>query len=850
VKRGQLRIYLGAAPGVGKTYAMLGEGWRRRTRGSDVVIGFVEAYGRAVTEAQIRDLPVVPRKLVPYRGQLLEEMDLGAILARRPAVALVDELAHTNVPGAGNEKRWQDVEVLRDAGITVITTLNIQHLESLNDVVTQVTGVIQRETVPDKVVHSADQVELVDMTPEALRRRMAHGNIYPAEKVDTALANYFRQGNLAALRELALLWVAGQADEELVAYRARHGIKDLWETKERIVVGVGGARGEESLIRRAARMGARLDGTVVAVHVRTAEGLIQREPEALESHRRLLAELGCSYTEVTGTDVSRALLGFARAENATQLVLGASRRPGWRQLLRPPAINRVVRESGPIDVHVISLAASVHNELPAAPRRFRPAAVPPRRQVAGWVLGTAGIALLALALSPLRTAFGLPGALLCLLLAVVAVATLGGAAPALAATVIAALAADYFFVPPIHSLWINDAANAVALVMFFAVAASVSALVDQLIRRGLHMARARAESEALARLASGWAPLSAARLPTLVGELRRTFNLEMVAVLTKEKGIWRPVAASGRQVPSRPENAPFAVELDGDGALVFAGRTLSGEDTRLLRAFVGQLRQAQEELTLERRAAKAAALAQANRLRTALLAAVSHDLRTPLHAIKTAATSMLSDDVSWSPEHIREFSTTIDTETDRLTALVDNLLDMSRLQTGAMPISIRPTEIDDVIHATIDGLPTAEAEITVELDPGLPQVQIDPGLLERALANVLANAQQFSPRAAGVRVKGGLAGDRVELRVIDRGPGVPSDRRDQLFKPFQRLGDRPTRARAGLGLGLAIARGFVEAMGGELTLEDTPGGGATFVLSLPTADPEPAPLPEPATSER
>ena len=850
MSRGQLRIYLGAAPGVGKTYAMLGEGDRRRDRGTDVVIGFVETYGRAATEAQIRDLPVIPRKQVEYRGRLLEEMDLDAILARRPAVALVDELAHTNVPGAGNEKRWQDVEALLGAGINVISTLNIQHLESMNDVVARVTGVPQRETVPDRIVRAADQVELVDMTPEALRRRMAHGNIYPAEKVDTALANYFRQGNLAALRELALLWVAGQADEELAAYRALHGISELWETRERIVVGLAGRRGEENLIRRAARMGARLEGSVRGVHVRTAEGLIQREPEALESHRRLLSELGGTYTEVTGTDVGNALLGFARAENATQLVLGGSHRSAWRQLLRPPAINRVVRDSGPIDVHVISLAGGTEDELPASPRRFRPAAVPPRRQAAGWFLGTVGMVLLAFALSPLRSAFGLPGALLCLLLAVVAVATLGGAAPAVAATVVAALAADYFFVPPIHALWINDAANAVALVVFFAVAASVSALVDQLIRRGLQMTRARAESEALARLATGSEPLSVARLPKLVGELRRTFNLEMVAVLSRENGFWRPLAGSGRPVPSRPENAPFSVELDRKTVLVFAGRTLSGEDTRLLRAFVGQLRQAQEEIGLERRAAKAAALAQANRLRTALLAAVSHDLRTPLHAIKTAATSMLSDDVTWPPEQIREFSATIDSETDRLTALVDNLLDLSRLQTGAMPISTRPTRVENIVHAIVAGLPADGPEIVVAFDSVLPPVVSDPGLLERAIANVLVNALEFSPPGGRVRVEAGPVGDRVEVRIVDQGPGIAPDRRDQLFKPFQRLGDRPERARHGLGLGLAIAKGFLEAMGGELTLEDTPGGGATFVFSLAAADRDAALKPAPLASGR
>ncbi|HXW59845.1 MAG TPA: ATP-binding protein [Solirubrobacteraceae bacterium] len=833
--RGELRIYLGMAPGVGKTYAMLAEGYRRRKRGTDVVIGFVETYGRAATEAQMRDLPTIPRKRLAYRDRVLEEMDLDAILARKPAVALIDELAHTNVPGSGNEKRWQDVQALLDAGITVVSTLNVQHLEGFNDVVERITGAAQRETIPDSVVAAADQVELVDMTSQALRRRLAHGNVYPPEKVDTALANYFRPGNLDALRTLALRWVAGQVDTELASYRERHDIKELWETGERIVVGFAGAPGEENLIRRASRMGARLGAPVIGVHVRTAEGLIQAHPPALESQRRLLSELGCASAEVSGTDTASALLQFARAENATQLVVGASRRPRWRQLLRAPSINHVVRDSAPIDVHVISLRRAAGQTLPASPRRYRPAAVPPRRRLAGWALATVGIALFGVALSPLQSTFGLPGGLLCLLLGVVAVAVIGGVPPAVAATLIAAVVADYFFTPPVHSLRIAHAADAVAIAVFFSVAALVSALVDRLIRRDLEMARARAESEALARLAGRSAPLRSERLPALVAELRGTFELDMAAVLVPEEGGWRALAASGDPVPERPEDAAFSAQLDERAVLVFAGRALSAEDSRLLQAFVAQLRQAQEELALARQAATATALAQANNLRTALLAAVSHDLRTPLHAIKAAATSLLSDDVAFSPEQTRDLCETIDAETDRLTALIENLLDMSRLQAGVLPVSAGPTDLEDVLCAAIASLPPSDVSICFEPSESLPAVHADAGLLERALANVLSNSRRFSPPTVPVRVVAGVADELVEIRVIDRGPGVAKDRREELFKPFQRLGDKGGNGR-GLGLGLAIAKGFAEAMGGELTLEDTPGGGATLVFTLRLAD--------------
>ena len=322
--RGKLRIYLGAAPGVGKTYAMLDEGWRRHDRGTDVVVGYVETHGRAKTAAQIRDLEVVPRAKFTYRNQLFEEMDVDAVIARRPAVALVDELAHTNVPGSSHDKRWEDVNALLDAGVDVISTVNIQHLVSLNDVVERITGITQRETVPDAVVRQADQIELVDMHPEALRRRMAHGNIYPAEKVDTALAHYFRVGNLGALRELALLWVADRVDDELADYRERHGISEPWETKERIVVALTGAPGGEHLLRRAARMAARVNGEVVGVHVRPLDAFSHPPSQGLAGQRSLLGELGGRYAEISGADVSEALVNFARAENATQLLLGAS----------------------------------------------------------------------------------------------------------------------------------------------------------------------------------------------------------------------------------------------------------------------------------------------------------------------------------------------------------------------------------------------------------------------------------------------------------------------------------------------------------------------------------------------
>ena len=376
--RGRLRIYLGAAPGVGKTFAMLNEGHRRLDRGTDVVVGLVEVHGRAKTAAALAGLEVVPRRTAEYRGAMFTELDVDAVLARRPQVALVDELAHTNVPGSRNEKRWQDIDELLDAGIDVISTLNIQHLESLNDVVTKITGVVQRETVPDAWVRGADQVELVDMTAEALRRRMAHGNIYPAHKIDAALSNYFRIGNLTALRELALLWLADKVDEQMERYRREHDIVGLWEARERVAVCLNGGPEGDALIRRAARIAARVaGGDLLAVHVSRSDGLTGASPAHLARQRALVESLGGSYHQVIGDDVPKALIEFARAENVTQLVLGTRHRGRLSTLLTGAGTGAtVVRLSGDIDVHIITYDGAaaggrLPRRLPSLPRRRR-----------------------------------------------------------------------------------------------------------------------------------------------------------------------------------------------------------------------------------------------------------------------------------------------------------------------------------------------------------------------------------------------------------------------------------------------------------------------------------------------
>ncbi len=849
--RASLRVYLGAAPGVGKTYAMLNEGLRRRDRGADVVVGWVETHGRSATAAQVRDLEVMAPKVLAHRGQTIREMDVEAVLRRHPAVVLVDELAHTNAPGSAHEKRWEDIESLLRQGISVISTLNIQHLESLNDVVAAITGIPQRETVPDAFVRAAEQVELVDMTPEALRRRMAHGHVYPPERVDVALANYFRLGNLVALRELALLWVADNIEEQLQEYRRRHGIDGPWETRERVLVALTGAQSGEHLIRRAARMARRAKGDLIAVHVRSDDGLRALPLSYLDDQRALLARLGGTYREVLGSDVAAALVQVARAENATQIVLGVSHRSRWARLSTGSVVNSVIARSGEaLDVHVIS--PPVHSdsdpEEPKGPpvgskrwpnlripRPGRPRTLSRRRRIIGLLVALVSLPLITVALAATRGDLPLGTVSLIYLLPVVTAAAIGGVGPGGLAGIGGFLLLNWYFSPPIHSFTIADPRDIVALIVFVVIAAVVSTQVDLASRRSSEARRSRSQAGALARAASALLE-TPDPLPTLVDEIRRTFLVNGVAVLHADEHGWVTEVASGPHPPSVPQEATLTLPVGSDRILALASEQLRADDREALGIFVTQIAVAVANRHLQEQAAEAAALAKANEVRTALLAAVSHDLRTPLASIKAAATSFLPDDVAWEPTAVRAQLETIDTEADRLTALVANLLDMSRLQTGALVVHREHVGLDEVVSAALISVPVGDHRLEVDVPETLPGVDADPPLLERALANLLANALGVSSPEMPIRVMAGIQpGGWMELRIVDRGPGIAPVDRGRIFLPFQRLGDQ--NSGSGVGLGLAVAKGFVEAMRGELTVEDTPGGGATMIVRLRIADP-------------
>lgn len=836
MRPGVLRIYLGSAPGVGKTCAMLDEGWRRAQRGADVVVGFVETHGRANTEARVRDLEIVPRRIRKIDGTTVEEMDLDAIVDRKPDVVLIDELSHSNAAGSRNAKRWQDIESLLDDGVDVISTLNVHHLESLNDVIEQITGQTQPETVPDAVVRAADQIELVDMSPEALRRRLAHGNIYPADAIDANLANYFRPGNLGALRELALLWVADRVEERLKTYLADQGITEPWETRERVVVALTGVTGGDHLIRRAARLAGRLQADLIGVHVGSANSSVDHGGTALGAQRALLGQLGGRYREIVGDDVAEALASFAKAEMATQLVIGASVQSRVSEAFRGSVTASLLRHVERIDVHVIASQGGRVPVVTPLPRIRRSVALPRRQRIAAWMLCILGLPAVTLLFTQLRSHISLGSQLIVSLGLVVVIAALGGLWTGMVASILAFLLTNWFFVPPYHTLTVNESANIVMLIVFVAVAGFVSVLVNRSAARNHEALRARAEAHALARTA-GTLVGASDPLSELVDQLRVTFALDAAAVMERTDVGWTVSASAGEPVPADPaEGTALALDPSGAVQLVLIGGALATDDQEMLRAFADQLSLALEGRRLRAEAETVASLAHANALRTALLQAVSHDLRTPLASIKASVSGLLQTDVAFSDDDRFSLLRNIDGATDRLDRLVVNLLDMSRLQAGAVESANRAVALEDVIASALANTPQAGGRVRVDVSDTLPLVMADPALLERAVANIVSNALAWSPSDALVRIEAGKVKSRVDLRIIDRGPGIPIEHRERIFEPFQRLGDRSNDA--GVGLGLAIARGFIASIGATLEIDDTPGSGVTFCIGLAIASDE------------
>ncbi|WP_448408385.1 ATP-binding protein [Mycolicibacter sinensis] len=819
--RGELRIYLGASPGVGKTYAMLGEAHRRAERGTDVVAAAIETHGRSKTAELLRGIETV--------GDPSAELDVAAVLARRPQVVLVDDLAHTNAAGSRNPKRWQDIEELLDAGITVISTVNVQQLESLSDVVTKITGTTEHDTVPDAIVRQAAQIELIDVAPEALRRRLSHGNVYPPEKVDAALANYFRGETLTALRELALLWLAGQVDAALTKYRADKKITQTWEARERIVAAVTGGPESETLVRRASRIASKAGGELLVLHVLGGDGDSGAPAPRVGKIRQLAISLGASLHTVIGDDVPAALLEFARDVNATQLVIGSSRRSRWARILDEGVGAAVVQQSGDIDVHIVTDEDTKPN--------FRAVSISPReRRAVSWLAAVAVPCVMCAIVVGWLDRYVDTGQSALFVVGVLLVALLGGIAPAVLSALLSGVLLNYFLLAPRRDFTIAEHDAAVTEVVLLLVAVAVAVLVDSAAKRAREAGRASREAELMTLFAGS--VLRGADLDTLLERVRETYAQRAVSLVRIPARTAKPevVASVGEQPCTSVDLADTTIDVgDDEFWMLMVGRQLASRDRRVLsvvaRQAAGLVRQ--EELAAE--ASRADAVMRTDELRRSLLSAVSHDLRTPLAAAKAAVSSLRADDVAFSPDDTAELLATVEESVDQLTDLVGNLLDSSRLAAGVIRPALTKVYLEEVVQRALIGIGRRSNvfgrgrldQVKVEVGPTVAMA--DAGLLERVLANVIDNALRYASDSV-VRVTAGRVGARVLINVADGGRGLPPGGELHAFDPFQRLGDRDNTS--GVGLGLSVARGFVEAMGGTISATETPGGGLTMVVDL------------------
>jgi len=837
--RGQLKVYLGVAPGAGKTHALLDETRRRIARGADLVVLAVDTRGRAGLE-----VPAGPVRRLDGVGALgVEE-----IVAARPAAVVVDDLQRHNPPGSRNPHRWQDVEELLDAGLDVVTAVDARFVASLADDVEAVTGSRPRTTVPDRLLKDADQLQVVDIDPQALRRRLAHGGLYPAEGVDAEVSATYRPEGLAALRELALGWAVG-------AIPARS------PAREKVFVALSGGPESGRVLHRAARLAARSPGTELhAVHVLSGRRLPAAGRLDVVALRALATDLGAGYQQVIGHDVAASLAALAEAEHATQVVVGSDAPAG--RVRR--AVGLLGGRGGDTAARLVALAPQVDVHVVATGGRRTPVSIPPlavglprRRRLSGLAVGAALPVLLTVGLKAAGPHAGLAGDSLLLLLAVIVTALLGGLWPALLSAVIGSALLNYFFIPPLYTLRVSESHNVLTLVVFVLVAALVSAVVQRAATLSARAARASAESRSLAAMAGGVLRGEEA-LPTLIEHVRSAFGMTSASLLERAgppagagppSGTgWKVVTAQGAAPPTLPGDADVTVPAGDDLVLSLSGRTLTAGDRTMLRAFAAQAQGLLERDRLARAVAHAARLEATDRLRDSLLSALGHDLRTPLASARAAVNSLQASDVDWTGQERRELLATADESLERLTRLVSDLLDLSRLRAGVVTVRSEPVWIDDLVPPALDELGVGSGQVRVQVPEEVPPLLADPALLTRVLVNVIGNAVRHASGGGTPVVTASSRDGRVEVRVIDRGGGVAEQDKERIFVPFQRLGD--TDNTTGLGLGLALSRGLVEAMEGTIQAEDTPGGGLTIVLVLPAAPDEDLEAVEPGRRER
>lgn len=865
--RGRLKIFLGAAPGVGKTYEMLTAAHARKAEGVDVVVGVVETHGRRETEALAAGLEVIPRSLIDYKGRQLHEMNLDAILARRPSLVLVDELAHTNAPGSRHPKRYLDVQELLSRGIDVYTTLNIQHVESLNDVVAQITRIRVRETVPDSIIDRADDIEIIDLTPDDLIKRLNEGKVYVRKTAHRALENYFSPGNLTALRELALRRTAQQVDAQLLTHMQAHAISGPWAAGDRVLVCVDEDARSASLVRHAVRLADRLRAPLVALHVETARSVYLSEAarDRIAATLRLAEHLGGEALSLPGSDVAEEVMRHAASTNVTHIVVGSPKKPRWREQLQGSVTSDLIRSAGAISVDVVagddrdaaSVATGVKTAPVSAPFSFQP-----------YVLSTLYVGCALVVGFLLDQSLDVRNIALVFLMAVLTAAVTEGLKPALYASVVSAVCLNFFFLQPLYTLDISDPDSVVAFILFFVVAVIASNLTASVQRQAAAARRRARTTEDLylfSKKLAGTGTLDDVLWATAF-QLASMLKLRVVLLLPEEGTIavkagyppddtlddadiaaarwaWEHNRAAGRgadtlpgakrlYVPLRTGRAAIGViGLDGDRQ----GPLLTPEQQRLLDALADQAALAIERVQLVADIDAARLAEEAGRLRSALLTSISHDLKTPLAAIMGAA-GTLRDYHSALPDDDRaELLTTVTDESERLNRFIANLLDMTRIEAGAMEPKTAFHYVGDIVGSALRRARKImiHHHVDVRVPSDLPMVKVDPVLFEQVLFNLLDNAAKYAPEGSTVNLQAERDGTNVLVRIFDEGPGIPADDLERVFDSFYRV-RKGDHVRAGTGLGLSICRGFIEAMGGTIGAENRRDrSGAIFTISLP-----------------
>jgi two-component system, OmpR family, sensor histidine kinase KdpD len=860
-REGKLKIFFGAAPGVGKTYAMLASAQQKRAEGIDVVAGLVETHGRKETEDLLSGLEVIPRHSIEYRGTTLSELDIDLALARKPALILVDELAHTNAPGSRHKNRWQDIYELLGAGISVYTTVNVQHIESLNDVVSQITGINVRETIPDFLLDRADEIELIDLPPEELLQRLKEGKVYVAEVAAYARKHFFRKGNLLALRELALRRTAERVDAQMQDYRSIKGVKEVWPAAERIMVCIGANPRSIRLIRAAKRMAAGLRADWIAVYVEAPTAVKPSESDLMQlsDHMRLAESLGAEVVTLSGYKGSEEILNYARTRNVTKIIIGKPTHPRWKDKIFGSLLDEVVRGSGDIDVYVIS------GDLGKAEPKLAAKPVPQKTDLKGWLLSLGIVAACTGIAALMFPYFNLVDLAMVYLLGIMIIASRTGKGPSLLAALLSVASFDFFFVPPYHTFAVSDVKYLVSFVVMFIVAYVISTLTFR-IREQANAARFRERrTAALYNLSKELVHEQEVKNLCLIAEkhISEVFPSKVVILMPDEKGnLNAPITAEETFALDQGELGVAQWTFDhrqqaGLGTdtvpgakalylpLVTSSRTVGvlgilpgsspgtfgPEQMHILESFANQTAIAIERALLTEEAQNALLKAETETLRNTLLSSVSHDLRTPLAAITGAASTLLQPDISLDKHSKKELVKTIYEEAGHLNEVIRNVLDMTRLESGAIVVKKEWQSIEEIIGVVLNRFSEKlnDHPLSINLSPDLPLVPFDALLVEQVLMNLLDNAIKYSPKETPLDLSAMLKSDSLLVELADRGPGIPQGEEKRIFEKFV----RGSTARGGIGLGLTICQTIITAHGGDIWAENRPSGGAVFRFTIP-----------------